>query len=54
MKKYILKRGESGLPETFTRYREELNEEQFRVVTAKPNAMLVVAGAGKGKTRAIT
>ncbi|MBA3632786.1 MAG: ATP-dependent helicase [Acidobacteria bacterium] len=54
MKKYILKRDQSGLPEKLTRYREELNEEQFRVVTAKPNAMLVVAGAGTGKTRTIT
>ena len=31
-----------------------MNEEQFRVVTAPPKATLVVAGAGTGKTRAIT
>ncbi|HEX8639111.1 MAG TPA: ATP-dependent helicase, partial [Pyrinomonadaceae bacterium] len=31
-----------------------LNAEQFRVVTAKPQAALVVAGAGTGKTRTIT
>ncbi len=42
------------MPERLTRYRSELNEEQFRVVTAKPQAMLVVAGAGTGKTRVIT
>ena len=42
------------MPERFARYRSELNEEQFRVVTAKPQAALVVAGAGTGKTRAIT
>ena len=54
MKKYIIKRDEGSLPEKLTRYRSELNEEQFRVVTAKPGAMLVVAGAGTGKTRAIT
>ncbi len=54
MKKYIIKRDEGGLPEKLTRYRSELNEEQFRVVTAKPNATLVVAGAGTGKTRTIT
>src|SRR5438552_4637790 len=54
MKKYLLKRDQDALPERFTRYRSELNEEQFRVVTAKPNAALVVAGAGTGKTRAIT
>jgi len=54
MKKYVIKRDEGSLPEKLTRYREELNSEQFRVVTAKPQAALVVAGAGTGKTRTIT
>ena len=54
MKKYVIKRDEGSLPEKLTRYREELNAEQFRVVTAKPQASLVVAGAGTGKTRTIT
>lgn len=54
MKKYVIKRDENALPERLTRYREELNEEQFRVVTAPPKASLVVAGAGTGKTRTIT
>ncbi len=54
MKKYVIKRDEDSLPEKLTRYREELNAEQFRVVTAKPQASLVVAGAGTGKTRTIT
>lgn len=54
MKKYVLKRDQSQVPERLTRYRSELNEEQFRVVTAPPKAALVVAGAGSGKTRAIT
>jgi DNA helicase-2/ATP-dependent DNA helicase PcrA len=54
MKKYVIKRDADALPEKLTRYREELNAEQFRVVTAKPGAALVVAGAGTGKTRAIT
>ena len=54
MKKYVIKRDESGLPERLTRYRNELNEQQFRVVTAKPAPALVVAGAGTGKTRTIT
>src|SRR5918996_631314 len=54
MKKYVLKRDEGALPERLTRYKSELNEEQFRVVTAPPKATLVVAGAGTGKTRAIT
>jgi DNA helicase-2/ATP-dependent DNA helicase PcrA len=53
-KKYVVRRGGSGLPEHLTRYRQELNDEQFRVVTAKPGAALVVAGAGTGKTRTIT
>ncbi len=54
MKKYVIKRDKNALPERLTRYRNELNEQQFRVVTAKPNAVLVVAGAGTGKTRTIT
>jgi len=54
MKKYVIKRDENALPERLARYRTELNEEQFRVVTALPKASLVVAGAGTGKTRTIT
>jgi DNA helicase-2/ATP-dependent DNA helicase PcrA len=54
MKKYVVKRDKNSLPERLTRYRQELNEEQFRVVTSPPKALLVVAGAGTGKTRAIT
>ncbi len=54
MKKYIIKRDENSLPERLMRYRNELNEQQFRVVTAKPSAILVIAGAGTGKTRTIT
>lgn len=52
--RYVIKRDRSSLPEKLTRYKSELNEEQFRVVTAQPKATLVVAGAGTGKTRAIT
>ncbi len=53
-RKYTIKRDQNSLPERLTRYREELNAEQFRVVTAPPRASLVVAGAGTGKTRTIT
>lgn len=54
MARYVIKRGGDRLPERVTRYKSELNDEQFRVVTAPPKATLVVAGAGTGKTRAIT
>jgi DNA helicase-2/ATP-dependent DNA helicase PcrA len=54
MKKYVIKRDTGGLPDRLARYRDELNEEQFRVATSPPRASLVVAGAGTGKTRTIT
>lgn len=56
MKRYVIKspRIGSGLPERLARYQEELNEEQFAVATTPPGASLVIAGAGSGKTRAIT
>src|SRR5215211_1740648 len=55
MKRYVIKRpAGSQLPDRLARYREELNEEQFAVATAPAGSALVVAGAGSGKTRAIT
>ena len=54
MARYVIKRDQNSLPERLTRYKSELNDEQFKVVTAQPKATLVVAGAGSGKTRAIT
>ncbi|HYJ46108.1 MAG TPA: UvrD-helicase domain-containing protein, partial [Pyrinomonadaceae bacterium] len=55
MARYVIKRGENALaPDRLARYRAELNAEQFEVATSNPGAALVVAGAGSGKTRAIT
>src|ERR1044071_7823845 len=55
MKRYVIKReGAADAPDRLARYREELNEEQFAVACAPAGAALVIAGAGSGKTRAIT
>ncbi len=55
MKRYVIKRPDApALSEKFARYKAELNDEQFAVATAPKGAALVVAGAGSGKTRAIT
>src|ERR1700753_4122243 len=35
-------------------YAAELNEQQLAAVTAPPGAMLIIAGAGSGKTRTLT
>jgi DNA helicase-2/ATP-dependent DNA helicase PcrA len=54
MKRYVIKRPQATASEHLARYRAELNEEQYRVATGNAGAALVVAGAGSGKTRAIT
>ena len=57
MKKYVLKK-QGGLqlvtPSKLTiPYKQDLNEAQFKAVTAVNGVYLVIAGAGTGKTRTI-
>ena len=51
MKKYYLHREYAGLK---LNYEKELNKEQYAVVVHPGGPMLVLAGAGTGKTRTVT
>ena len=51
MKKYFLHRESSGLK---LDYQKELNPEQYAVAMHQSGPMLVLAGAGTGKTRTVT
>lgn len=54
-KKYVLKRSNKNSNITYkVNYEQELNDAQLEAVKVKDGAVLVIAGAGSGKTKTLT
>ena len=53
-KKYVLKKRDSGRTNYKVDYEQDLNDAQLSAVISKEGPILVIAGAGSGKTKTLT